>query len=59
MDVTNFMAGDYFGAERSVVLSELGNWVTGKHKKTRKTLTVGHLEKAIIAGRLDEEVING
>jgi hypothetical protein len=31
---------------------------TGKSKPSRKILTVGHLEKGIIAGKLDEEVIN-
>lgn len=55
VDVTKFMAADYFGPERSVVLSELFREFTGKRK--RKILTVGHLEKGIIAGRLDENVI--
>lgn len=58
VDVTKFMAADYFGAERNVMLSEFFKWLTGYRKRTRKTLTVGHLEKGIIAGRLDEEVIN-
>ena len=58
VDVTKFMAADYFGGERNVLLSELGRWLTGSSKRTRKTLTVGHLEKGIIAGRLDEEIIN-
>jgi acyl carrier protein len=58
VDVTKFMAADYFGPERNVILSELSSWITGKRKRTRKTLTVGHLEKGILAGRLDEEVIN-
>lgn len=58
VDVTKFMAADYFGAERNVFLSEVGKWLTGKHKRARKTLTVAHLEKGIIAGKLDEEVIN-
>src|SRR5262245_26242616 len=56
VDVTKFMAADYFGPERSVVLSGLIGGVNQKRK--RKTLTVGHLEKGIRAGRLDEEVIN-
>ncbi len=58
VDISKFMAAEYFGAERNVFLSELGKLITGKNKRTRKILTVGHLEKAIIAGRLDEEVIN-
>ena len=58
VDVSKFMAADYFGPEGNVLLSELGNWLTGKQKRTRKVLTVAHLEKGIITGRLDEEVIN-
>ena len=42
------MAADYFPNEGSLV--RFGN--------PKKTLTVGHLEKAIIAKRLDEQVIN-
>ena len=56
VDVTKFMAGDYFGPERNVVLSELFGGFTDKRK--RKILTVYHLEKGIIAGRLDEDLIN-
>lgn len=56
VDVSKFMAADYFGAERNVALSELFGAFTQKRK--RKTLTVGHLEKGILAGQLDEEVIN-
>jgi acyl carrier protein len=58
VDVTKFMAKDYFGSERNVLLSELGKCITGNRERTGKTLTVGHLEKGILAGRLDEEVIN-
>ena len=58
VDVTRFMAAEYFGPERCVLISELGNWLTGQTKRTRKVLTVSHLEKGIAAGRLDEEVIN-
>ncbi|WP_207515620.1 DUF1493 family protein [Longitalea luteola] len=58
VDISKFMAAEYFGPERNVFLSELGKLITGKNKRTRKILTVGHLEKAIISGRLDEEIIN-
>jgi len=58
VDVTKFMAADYFGGERNILLSEIGRWLTCNNKRTRKTLTVGHLEKGILAGRLDEEIIN-
>ncbi len=58
VDLTKFMAADYFGGEGNVLLAELGKWLTGKSKRNRKTLTVGHLEKGVKAGRLDEEIIN-
>jgi acyl carrier protein len=58
VDVTKFMAADYFSAEGDPILPAIIRFLTGKKKKKNKILTVGHLEKGIIAGRLDEEVIN-
>jgi acyl carrier protein len=58
VDVTKFMAADYFNGEGDVILPSLIRTVTGKTKKQKKVLTVEHLQKGIIAGRLDEEVIN-
>ena len=58
VDVTKFMAADYFGPERNVFLSELFRVIFAYREKKRKILTVGHLEKGILAGRLDEEIIN-
>ncbi len=49
VDVSKFMAADYFKGE--------GMDILGTQKRV-KQLTVGQLEKGIIAGRLDEEVIN-
>ena len=49
VDVTKFMAADYFRGE---------GWNLFPSKKSGKILTVGHLEKGILAGRLDEEIIN-
>ncbi len=49
VDVTKFMAADYFKGDGIDILG-LG--------KSKKTLTVGHLEKGIIVGRLDDEIIN-
>jgi hypothetical protein len=43
------MAADYFRPE--------GIDLFGTNKQTKK-LSIAHLEKAIIAGKLDEEVIN-
>jgi len=58
VDVTKFMAADYFSPDGDVILPALIRIFTCKAKPSRKILTVGHLEKGIIAGRLDEEVIN-
>jgi hypothetical protein len=59
VDVSNFMAADYFKGEGIDLITPIIN-LFSKHKaqSIKKTLTLGHLEKAIKAGRLDEEVIN-
>lgn len=54
VDVSNFMFADYFSGEGNDLFLGLFR----KNKKARKMLTVGHLYKGIIAGRLDEDVIN-
>lgn len=54
VDVSKFMAADYFGSEGGLRLSIF----FGNNKRQRKTLIVKHLEKGILAGRLDEEIIN-
>ncbi|MDX1937545.1 MAG: DUF1493 family protein [Flavihumibacter sp.] len=56
VDVTKFMAADYFRAEGGIKLPSFLTTIFDGDKK--KELTVGHLEKGILAGRLDEEVIN-
>ena len=58
VDVTKFMAADYFDGEGDPILPAIGRFFTGKTKKENKVLTVAHLEKGIVTGRLDEEVIN-
>lgn len=58
VDVTKFMAADYFDGEGDSMLPAIGRLLTGKAKRANKVLTIGHLEKGIIAGRLDEDVIN-
>lgn len=58
VDVSQFMAADYFSAEGDPVLPAIIRVLTNKKKRKSKVLTVGHLEKGIIAGRLNEEVIN-
>ncbi|MBK6828710.1 MAG: DUF1493 family protein [Chitinophagaceae bacterium] len=52
VDISNFRFRSYFYDEPSILD------VIGINGRQRKPFTVGHLEKAIIAGRLDEEVIN-
>jgi len=62
VDVSNFMAADYFKGESGVdfITPIINLFKKDKIKPTKatKTLTLGHLEKAISVGRLDEEVIN-
>lgn len=49
VDVSKFPVGDYFKDEGDPLFPSA---------RRVKALTVGQLEKAILAGRLDEEVIN-
>ena len=49
VDVSKFMAADYFRGDGMDILGL---------EKPKKSLTVGHLEKGIMAGKLTEEVIN-
>jgi len=58
VDITKFMAADYFNGEGDIILPALIRAITGKKRNKNKILTVEHLEKGIIAGRLDEELIN-
>lgn len=58
VDVTKFMKGDYFDGEGDIILPAIIRFFTGKKKNPNKRLTVGHLEKGILARKLDEEVIN-
>lgn len=58
VDVSKFMAADYFEPEGDTILPALIRMLTGKPKTKKKRLTVEHLERGIIAGRLDEDVIN-
>ncbi|MBP4139794.1 DUF1493 family protein [Flavobacterium cupreum] len=54
VDVSRFMASDYFSPEGDFILPAIIRFLTNKKKKERKSFTIGHLEKAIIAGKLDE-----
>jgi Protein of unknown function (DUF1493) len=54
VDVTQFPAADYFDGEGLDVLA----WFRPV-KPRRKELTVGHLQRGIQAGRLDEGITQG
>lgn len=58
VDISQFPIGDYFSDEGDPILPAIIRFLTNKKKRKTKELTVGHLEKGILAGRLDEEIIN-
>lgn len=57
VDVSNFMLADYFSPEGDFILPAIIRFLTNKKKRERKSFTVGHLEKAIMAGKLDENTM--
>lgn len=59
VDVSNFMAADYFNPEGDPILPFLIRFLMGRPGPIKKALTINHLEKGILAGKLDEEVLNG
>ena len=58
VDVSKFMAAEYFSPEGDAILPAIIKLFTGKKKVKQKELTIKHLEKAVMAGKLDEEIIN-
>lgn len=52
VDVSNFNLGAYFGDEPG------GFLIWWRKPRELKPFTIGHLEKAMLAGRLDDTVIN-
>jgi hypothetical protein len=57
-DVSNFMAADYFEPEGDQILPAIIRLITGKSSPKYKVLTVGQMEKGIVAGKLNKEIIN-
>jgi hypothetical protein len=57
VDVSKFMAADYFSGEGDFILSS-SNKSSKSIADTRKNLKISHLVTAVEMGRLDEEVIN-
>jgi acyl carrier protein len=58
VDISKFMAADYFNPEGVDVVGTIVRLFTGKKKKEKKELTMRHLEKAVRAGKLDETIMN-
>jgi hypothetical protein len=58
VDLSNFMAADYFSPEGFDMLSTILRFFQRKPKPVKNELTVNDLQKGIVAGVLDEEVIN-
>jgi hypothetical protein len=58
VDVSRFMAAEYFDGEGDIILPAIIRMIAGKEKRQRKILTVDHLSKGLVWGRLDEEIIN-
>jgi hypothetical protein len=58
IDVSRFMAADYFDGEGHDFFGDIARLFSRKNESDEKILTVGDLEKGIIAGKLDESVIN-
>ncbi len=58
VDVSNFNMAVYFLPEGDTILPSIIRFFTGKKALKQEELTIGDLEKGVIAGRLNEEVIN-
>lgn len=57
VDVSQFPIGNYFSDEGDFILPAIIRFFTNTKKRERKSFTVGHLEKAIMAGKLDENTM--
>jgi len=58
VDVTHFMAADYFSPESRSTFGTILSSLFGKEKSSKKILKVVHLYHGIKRGKLDEEVIS-
>lgn len=59
VDVSHFMAEEYFEPEGDKILPAIIRFFTGKKKVKNKELFLGDLERAVNAGKLDETIIVG
>ncbi len=58
VDITNFKIRRYFTPEGDTFLPLILRTFTGKKEYKEQELTIDDLERGVLAGRLDEEVIN-
>lgn len=59
VDVSKFIAADYFSPEGIDIIGPIKRLFIKDKTREKKELRVYHLKKALVAGRLDEEIING
>jgi acyl carrier protein len=57
VDVSNFMAAEYFESEGDRLLPTIIRFFTGQKKTKNKELILGDLERAVMAGKLDDTII--
>jgi hypothetical protein len=57
VDVSGFMAAEYFEAEGDNLLPSISRLLTGQKIVRKKELVLGDLERAVIVGKLDDTVI--
>jgi hypothetical protein len=57
IDVSKFDFDDYFDAEGDRVLPSFKRMLFGVKEPTKKTLTLGDLENAVLTGQLNDETI--
>lgn len=57
VDVSNFMAEEYFDSEGDKILPAIINFFTCKKRNKKKELLLGDLERAVKARRLDDTII--
>jgi hypothetical protein len=58
VDLSNFKISRYFYPEGDTILPAILRTATGKPDPKEAELTIGHLENAVYAGKLNEEIIN-
>lgn len=57
VDVSNFKIGDFFGDEEDYITAAIKDIFRDKERGL-KPITVGDLERAILAGRLDDSILD-